>query len=70
MTRNDLCDIFAVSVQRVLCFCCAASPSYIPGYDTCKSWCPDATEKDTSKSVKVQQCHISFDTEQGERAHG
>lgn len=43
---------------------------YIPGYDACKSYSADVNEKDADKSVKIQQCHISFDTEQGERTHG
>lgn len=36
---------------------------YIPGYEMCKSWSEDSE----NKSIKIQQCHISFDTEQGER---
>ena len=38
----------------------------IPGYDTCKSYQADCNE---AECVKVQQCSISFDTEQGERTH-
>lgn len=41
---------------------------YIPGYDTCKSFQADCTDS-AHDSVKVQQCHISFDSEQGERTH-
>jgi len=42
---------------------------YIPGYDTCKSWSADASAPDPQKAVKIQQCTISYDTEQGERTH-
>jgi len=42
---------------------------YIPGYDTCKSWSQDVNESDPNKCVKIQQCHISYDTEVGERTH-
>lgn len=35
--------------------------SYIPGYDTCKSWSEDANCADPSKSVKIQKCTISYD---------
>ena len=40
---------------------------YIPGYDTCKSWSEDTSATDPTKAIKVQQCTISYDTEQGEK---
>lgn len=50
--------------------------SYIPGYDTCKSWSEDANCADPSKSVKIQKCTISYDVrmkmqqEQSQRQEG
>ncbi len=62
---NDSLGVHAVEnpyTQQAITLHC-----YIPGYDTCKAWCADATAKDASQAVKIQQCHISYDSEQGER---
>jgi len=60
---NDSLGVHAISnpsSERAVTLHC-----YIPAYDACKSWSP--TAEGDGEECRVQQCHISYDTEQGER---